>query len=703
MARLIQNVEAECEQKAAATDLATDAEAKLTKDKADKLSAADVLMREARQCLDLWRSPDGKAYMTLPNGLNHGIGSTAGKAYLGHLVYTKTGKGLATNAMDQAVSTLEAIALHDKASATNTTYLRYAKMGGKLYIDLGGESSEAVEIDATGWKIIGKPPVKFIRSANMKPLSKPERCGTIDLLRPFVNADDDNFCLFVGSILDAMKGFGPYLVTAVTGEHGSAKSTLLRLMRRIVDPMLKAELAGCPRNEQDLVCHCNGSHFVAFDNIKKLPQWLSDALCRVSTGQGMVGRKLYTDDEQHVFGVCNPLALNGIDDFTEAADLASRSAPIVLDVIPPEARKEEKEIWAAFDEVLPRILGALFDAIAHGLRTVDSVHLPVKPRMADSARWIAATFPSFGWKYEDWHDAFTEAQSATGDLLLSGSLPAKVLTEWFRQFKGDTWKGQPKQLYENLHSQCEGTYPDKLKFFPANPQTLSNALRSMAPALRREGIDVGSTKRGKVSGVTKRIMTISRVPQGERAVNDGGEKVNAPGPDKGDSVEKQEGTVNAQASGERTVNDVSQKTVHPQNPLNRRETTQEEGVVNAVNDLFYKLETKSKKSDKSDNTSLGRNAENDRSLRSPVHLCSSSTLREATAGDIPLDVACKIAMPIDGSCRKAYFRPLLQAEKNAIRSPYSSHLGYPPMEYPEGIEPGSWSVYISREPGVKLR
>ena len=38
----------------------------------------------------------------------------------------------------------------------------------------------------------------------------------------------------------------------------------------------------------------------------------------------------------------------------------------------------------------PRILGALLDAVVHGLRALNSVHLDRVPRMADFALWATA-------------------------------------------------------------------------------------------------------------------------------------------------------------------------------------------------------------------------------------------------------------------------------------------------------------------------
>ena len=53
---------------------------------------------------------------------------------------------------------------------------------------------------------------------------------------------------------------------------------------------------------------------MAFDNISSLPDWLSDALCRLSTGGGFSIRQLYTDADEILFDAMRPSILNGISD-----------------------------------------------------------------------------------------------------------------------------------------------------------------------------------------------------------------------------------------------------------------------------------------------------------------------------------------------------------------------------------------------------
>src|SRR5258708_6416287 len=105
---------------------------------------------------------------------------------------------------------------------------------------------------------------------------------------------------------------------------------------------------------------------VAYDNLSYLPQWLSDALCRLSTRGGFGTRKLYTDDEEELFTAQRPTLLTSIEDVVTAGDALDRAVAFPLEQVPEERRRTEEELDAEFDSALPCILGALLDAVAAG-------------------------------------------------------------------------------------------------------------------------------------------------------------------------------------------------------------------------------------------------------------------------------------------------------------------------------------------------
>src|SRR5690606_10042904 len=117
-----------------------------------------------------------------------------------------------------------------------------------------------------------------------------------------------------------------------------------------------------PRDERDLAIAASNGHVVGFDNISRVPEWLSDALCRVATGGGFGTRGLYTNDEEALFDYVRPILLNGIDGVAQRPDLLDRCAVVTLPTIPPSSRRQAEVIHAEYERARPRILGALLDA-----------------------------------------------------------------------------------------------------------------------------------------------------------------------------------------------------------------------------------------------------------------------------------------------------------------------------------------------------
>src|SRR5262249_57156954 len=89
---------------------------------------------------------------------------------------------------------------------------------------------------------------------------------------------------------------------------------------------------------------------VAYDNLSHLPQWLSDALCRLATGGGFGTRQLYTDDEEILFDAMRPTLLTSITDVVTASDLLDRSLTLSLEVIDDDRRCTEEEFWDRFEQ-----------------------------------------------------------------------------------------------------------------------------------------------------------------------------------------------------------------------------------------------------------------------------------------------------------------------------------------------------------------
>jgi hypothetical protein len=138
-----------------------------------------------------------------------------------------------------------------------------------------------------------RPDIQFKRPAGMLalPVPVPVRGGSIELLRPYVNVDDAEFLLVIAWLTAALLPVGPYPILSLHGEQGSAKSTLARMLRLLIDPQACALLAE-PASIRDLMVTARNGWLLAYDNLTDIPGWLSDSLCRLVFGAGFSGRAL---------------------------------------------------------------------------------------------------------------------------------------------------------------------------------------------------------------------------------------------------------------------------------------------------------------------------------------------------------------------------------------------------------------------------
>jgi hypothetical protein len=303
------------------------------------------------------------------------------QAWLRQRYYERTWDAPSPAALNTALNVLEAQAQFD--GPQHEVSVRLAEHDGLIYLDLADEFWHCVEISANGWQLADDPPVRFRRSAGMQPLPLPARGGSIDALAPFLNlASANDFVLVVAWLLGALRACGPYPVLGISGKQRSAKTILSKVLRALIDPSV-APVRALPRNERELFISASNGHVLAFDNLSGLPPWLSDTLCCLASGDFST-RRLFTDQDEILFTAARPIILNGIDDIVTRPDLADRAILLTLASIAERQRRPERALWRELELVRPHILGALLDAVAHGLQMLPRVRLKRLPRMAAS-------------------------------------------------------------------------------------------------------------------------------------------------------------------------------------------------------------------------------------------------------------------------------------------------------------------------------
>jgi energy-coupling factor transporter ATP-binding protein EcfA2 len=477
----------------------------------DKINRVQLL-NDAKQQLTPWTTEDGRLFLDY-NDL--GIRRT--------LMITPTGncdfRGWFTSFCVDQLSIVPNGDLLNSAQMYFSHWVRAQgrkvkdsiRIGGKvgeLYIDVGNDANDAWCITAQGIKRVpgGPTHIRLLRGAGMLPLVEPDLSTPASdfpkLLKAFIPGDDDCLMLLTAWLLGCLRPEGPYPVLTISGEQGSGKSTVLRLLRRIIDPHA-LDMRTPPEDQRDLQAMVRNSFVLAFDNVSYISNKMSDSLCTISTGTGAQGgRALYTNAEESAVRVCRPVAMNGIPDVVERGDLVDRSIHVHLPRIDPKLRRDDFEFWEAFNACHAQMLGALMNAALVATQNYGNVTLAEKPRMSAFAVWAVAAEKAFGWPEGRLMQVYKSNRSSAESQMLEFHGLASALLRMMsnqKEFSG---------TYSELIGQLETNVGPRERL-PKTSHGFAAELKRIRPALERQGLRFFSA--GRSSSIAQKGRSLIQI------------------------------------------------------------------------------------------------------------------------------------------------------------------------------------------------
>ena len=382
---------------------------------------------------------------------------------------------------------------------------RVAKYEDSFRYDLG--DSKSICCSRGRWSVIENGPVLFKLYQHQKVQLVPG-CKEGDVKRYLkyvrVKREDQQLLLLVWLIAAFVPEIAhPILV--LFGEKGASKSTTMRFIRSLIDPSKAPLLSLPPVNE--CIQQLDHNYFAPYDNVTTISARVSDILCRAVTGAGSSKRVLYSDDDDKIYNYRRVIALNGINNVVQSADLLDRSILVELERIPRKERKTELEIDADFAVDKPIILAGIFDVLCKAMTLFDTIEIDEFPRMADFAKWGCAIAKALGYEEQQFIDAYNANIGQQNAEVIENDPVAHCIAVLMSR-RDDDWTGSPTELFEELNTLAFDLKLD-VKEMPGSPTVMGKSINMVLSNLMEVGIKVETSK--DTSAKRGRAYTISKI------------------------------------------------------------------------------------------------------------------------------------------------------------------------------------------------
>jgi len=474
---------------------------------------ADILIGIALDSCELFLDQNDEPHVILPDRpiVAYSVKSRAFQHWLAGIYWEQEKTGFGKSSFEQVVSALSGKARHENNKIQ--LYNRIAIVGGEIFYDIG-DNQHVVHITKNikkKWEIKQSSGVIFRRFNHQKEQVKPKRGGNLKDVLKFVNLKhDSDKLLLITYLVAVMFPDIPRVIIIVIGDQGSAKSTLLRILRSLVDPS-RTELLKMRSSGEELAQMADHNYCLYLDNLSFLSSSSSDSLAGFVTGLGFNKRKLYSDSDDIIFEIKVAVGITGINLVAEKADLLDRCLIFVLNRIPDTKWKEETVFWKEFDKKKPYILGALFDVLSDVLRTKSKTKLHPKPRMSDYAVIAATAGKVLGYSTKEFSKAYRKNVERQNQAAVDSSPVAQTIIE-FMTDKSE-WKGASSELFEHLEKIAK-----RNKFqlggqggFPKSPTWLWRKINLVKTNLLALGVKV-SIRREASHNTIELVKTSSEQP-----------------------------------------------------------------------------------------------------------------------------------------------------------------------------------------------
>jgi len=419
--------------------------------------------------------------------------------YVRKLYYDSAGgkKVAGSESLTSAIQQVYAESLFSEQERTLNLRTAWGNQNQEIHYDLGDADWRCIKITTLGWEITKHSDNVLFTRFNQKSQVEPDRNYPADIFDRYLssmhmNTSDHRLLIKVWTVAAFIPDI-PHPISIPYGEKGSVKTTYCKFKKRLIDPD-KLEILNVPQDKSEFVQQQHHNYLSVYDNIKTVPYWFSDEVCKAITGIGSSKRRLYTDDEDVIYSYKRLLIINGINNILTEPDALDRSLLKEFERIPDEERKEESKVEAEFEEIKSQLLGYIFDTLVKSLQIKRTLELHNLPRMADFAIWGEAIARAMGYKPMEFIQAYYRNIGRQNvEAIESNPLAQAVdrfVDSWYKEGEVTFWNGSTKEALEQLNRIAQVHKIDTTnRVWPKAANSLTRRLRPILSNLR-EGLGI---------------------------------------------------------------------------------------------------------------------------------------------------------------------------------------------------------------------
>lgn len=381
-------------------------------------------------------------------------------------------------------------------SATETIYNRVALVGNVIWVDLTTHDWKAIRIDEKGYKIVelDESTPTFERKQHQRQQVIPASCDfdALEKLCDWLRIKQNDRYIFKIHLISLFIEKYPIPIMVITGEYGSIKTTIVKTIKKIIDPSSQLSLH-LAKNPDDLALQLYHRYLTSYDNVSKFSSDTSDTFCRAITGDGNSKRALYTNTDEVILNYTRKIILNGIAPTISNTDFISRSIFYETRPINEEERLTLEEFDQEIYKLLPFLLHQIFNILSYTLRNYSIIKKDIKfkPRMSDFAIWGEVISRGLGNQPMEFIDKYKERIEQL-NLEAINNFPFFGLVQKIMENQTE-YEDTITKFHRLLIAQAENEGVDiKSKYanFPKAPNKIKWQVQSLRNSFKPIGIDI---------------------------------------------------------------------------------------------------------------------------------------------------------------------------------------------------------------------